>query len=1506
VGSVATSSSLPVPYSGSVGDGYVVADTAHLWFWNGFSWVDAGNIQGPQGATGVQGSTGATGFGATGSQGSTGATGPQGLTGGISFSVINSGASAYQINGRTNPTINLIKGFTYYFNVNAVGHPFWIKTAQVTGTGSAYSTGVTNNGAQSGTITFTVPLDAPATLYYICQFHGSMVGQFSISDSAPTGATGATGPVGSTGPIGTTVPATTATIGGLIVGHNLAVTTSGVVSSVGSAIGDNPPVVGAVDGDHWWDSEIGRGFVYYQGNWVEYSPQSLPGTATTASLGLVQIGSGINLNNGIISVQGGFGATGATGPSGSNGQNGATGSTGPQGATGMPGADGATGVFGDSLLAVYSDIIPATSSTYSLGSPTHPWKSLYISTQTIYIDNVALSLNTANNTLVIGTGSQAINLATEQFVIANQSTSTLVNGDLTVSLDSSGTLHTPLLIPKSFTAILVPVYGFAPSYNPPGPTGGNAWTYEVHFQVTMDGQVETLIDAPVWPSNPGYKDGDSWTFTEADHGIPGYTFTLSLSNITYPGPAGWTANALASQPPEYPSTVKSPGAVKLSSDTASWTFGTNGQLTLPNGSTIGTSNGWLGVPITTARGTIFLGNSPAIGQPDHFHIMKSGQQDLDLFLGDDSNYVKLPNDGGVEISSSEIGSQHNWRFGTDGVLTFPNGLTDANSQIYTTNGGYQTIFETFNDGPGRGSGQKLTLDYDDGAVKIQSELGTEWKFWYDGLLQLPSGAGFARGDNGQLKTNDGTTLSLDFRDTSGRGFYTNGDGFSLRGNGSNTWQFGTDGTLTLPGPAVAQTSYSRICTNGSFLNLDVQYGSLGNVYGGARLGTNSTDPVDIITDFNGAHNTWRFGSDGSITFPNNTVQTTAFQTVDTNVWVEDFSSANNNVVQGANSVEYDADGNSIAVFSITDPNNTFSDTLVAKFDTTGTKQWEVIFQGGIYTDGWGLAVDAVNNKGYVAGRTTVSGGYDQSLLTKIDLANGNIVWSKQIDFEEASNSPVVDVGTDGNPVMVGYAHGNTDDYVTVTKLLASDGSVVWCKTLDGYGDERASGMAIGPNNEVVVIGYEDQLSELDPAVRRVLVAKFDVDGTLQWQKSVEIDSGKECSGADADIDSMGNIYVCGNYYDINDDNRAMFMFQMDGQGVGQWTRRVKGNCNDSATSIVVGPDDHLYLSAVTGNNGTEDFSLVLAKYNRNGTVVWQRLLDNITTWTFGGDWWFGAGGGSNLAVKPGYVIVAGGFADPFGTPPRGILAQVNVDGTQFATGNYDFKSASFSGLLTGAPNTVTDTRTVGSGNPGITDFNPDYGYNQNQLTGSLHVAGDQKSYLINGNKILTLQDTGLLVNETGRNITGELDRQTDNGNYFGSLPIAIKNATGYKRLLGVTNSAQTWLRLNDVGTQLGINSAWITGMVIDYQAQSSNFSGGNSGSMVGQIIIATNTTYAMSVTHSEAVITQSNSSDVVFTNLDLWHVNGNTLEAVRTDSNTQQLDIIWTAKVFVNSSEDYC
>ena len=92
------------------------------------------------------------------------------------------GAQDYTFSGpgfpttTNDPVLYLSRGQTYIF-VNGGGstHPFEIR---VSNGGSAYSSGV--SGSQSGTQVFTVPMNAPSTLYYQCTSHGGMGNTINI------------------------------------------------------------------------------------------------------------------------------------------------------------------------------------------------------------------------------------------------------------------------------------------------------------------------------------------------------------------------------------------------------------------------------------------------------------------------------------------------------------------------------------------------------------------------------------------------------------------------------------------------------------------------------------------------------------------------------------------------------------------------------------------------------------------------------------------------------------------------------------------------------------------------------------------------------------------------------------------------------------------------------------------------------------------------------------------------------------------------------------------------------------------------------------------------------------------------------------------------------------------------------------------------------------------------------------------------------------------------------
>ena len=94
----------------------------------------------------------------------------------VDYYISNSGSGAYLVNGVSNGNIYFEKGKKYRIHVNASGHPFWIQTVSgAYSSGNVYSTGITNNGTQSGYIIVELASNAPQ-LYYACEYHSSMAG----------------------------------------------------------------------------------------------------------------------------------------------------------------------------------------------------------------------------------------------------------------------------------------------------------------------------------------------------------------------------------------------------------------------------------------------------------------------------------------------------------------------------------------------------------------------------------------------------------------------------------------------------------------------------------------------------------------------------------------------------------------------------------------------------------------------------------------------------------------------------------------------------------------------------------------------------------------------------------------------------------------------------------------------------------------------------------------------------------------------------------------------------------------------------------------------------------------------------------------------------------------------------------------------------------------------------------------------------------------------------------
>lgn len=99
------------------------------------------------------------------------------------------GVNVFVLDGVNNPTITIIRGNEYIFDVSdssVTGHPLAFKD----GSGNAWTSGVTVTGTAGNagaTVRFEVPSNAPNSMRYYCTTHGNAMGNtITVTDSAIT------------------------------------------------------------------------------------------------------------------------------------------------------------------------------------------------------------------------------------------------------------------------------------------------------------------------------------------------------------------------------------------------------------------------------------------------------------------------------------------------------------------------------------------------------------------------------------------------------------------------------------------------------------------------------------------------------------------------------------------------------------------------------------------------------------------------------------------------------------------------------------------------------------------------------------------------------------------------------------------------------------------------------------------------------------------------------------------------------------------------------------------------------------------------------------------------------------------------------------------------------------------------------------------------------------------------------------------------------------------------
>jgi hypothetical protein len=792
VGSTSTSAGLPL--IGNPGDGWIVTDTGNLWFWNtvASAWNDIGPIVGPQGATGAQGPQGEQGIpgttGAQGDQGPKGDQGDQGVPGekgdqgepgpqgdqgeqgvpgvqgdqGVPGEKGDQGEPGLQ--GDQGPQGNQ-------------GEPGPQGDQGVPGEkGDQGDPGPQGERAQEDRLTtgsYSVVLGVDGELTFpngsrISGYPGGLGGSWFVTPDNGQG-----GVVSQDGQqyiqinddlhveIGTSYGTSTYSVwsfgrdGTLSLptsSNDLYTTTNALIKSFADiqiAAGDdvgsnwifggngtltfpngnltisNDSIVGSIGTIVSVLAEGRQGAVGIQ--WVD-DISSLGSTTTQTQVAGVGVNTPFSLTTGTVQIVTGF----TTGTTVSN-----------------------VWEFGvDGILTAPGHLLPDADLAYDLGSTSSQWRSIYVGTGTIFIGGIALGVNQDNYVTVDG----------NPIITVNTSGNLTIQGDVNI-----GT------VTVSDTA--------------PVTTTGTQWynTLDGRTYIAYNGQWVDTSPAVV-PTPDTYL--DEITIDGSTLNINGGTLTISNTGTLLVNGAELTGSSSGSGD----SINNGPYSVSIDEIGA--------------------------VTMETGRGTILFGNIPdnPITGSSHFHIMKDSPSTVDLFFGDDYNYVKLPTTHGVEI-----GAQGNvWQFSTTGTLTLPNGGSISAGMgairlapLASTDTQALLIYPTQQDGnhihlTAGGGDTDLYLGNDSQFVKVDHSgtvvIGTydetfttsTWVFGTDGSLTLPDTGPILFGGN-------------NCRIQAGQGFSISSDGGILVEVANEQWLFGPDGDLLLPnGSTIGETTTTTV------------------------------------------------------------------------------------------------------------------------------------------------------------------------------------------------------------------------------------------------------------------------------------------------------------------------------------------------------------------------------------------------------------------------------------------------------------------------------------------------------------------------------------------------------------------------------------------------------------------------------------------------------------------------------------------------------------------------
>ncbi|HYV91100.1 MAG TPA: MopE-related protein [Chitinophagales bacterium] len=296
-------------------------------------------------------------------------------------------------------------------------------------------------------------------------------------------------------------------------------------------------------------------------------------------------------------------------------------------------------------------------------------------------------------------------------------------------------------------------------------------------------------------------------------------------------------------------------------------------------------------------------------------------------------------------------------------------------------------------------------------------------------------------------------------------------------------------------------------------------------------------------------------------------------------------------------------------------------------------EWQISL-GGDTTDQAG-SVTPTSDGGYVvAGYTSsnngdVSGNHGQQDYWLVKLAaDGSFIWQEPLggSHEDIAHA-IIQTSDDGFAIAGstrsndGNVTGNSGIHDFWVAKLDANGGLIWQNALGGTANDFAYAISQTTDGGYIVAGSttsNDGDVTGNHGLNDYWVVKLDVDGNLEWQKTL---GGTHNDEAYSVKQSADGGYIVAGYTASSDGdvtgNQGVtdyWIVKLDGTGNLSWQKNFGGPNNDVANYVQVTSDGGYIVAGssssnsgdVTFNHGFSDYWIV--KLDSAGTLIWQKAL----------------------------------------------------------------------------------------------------------------------------------------------------------------------------------------------------------------------------------------------------------------------------------------------------------